>query len=220
MGISTKRKALYIATTVGFVLGAPIVYLKWLDAAGDPLAQDLGAVPEFLTSDASGQPMSRFDLEGNLTFVAWLGGVCSDRAAPACRRAQEQLGPLTAWIEKRLLYSDKDEQTPVRLVGVAPADLTLPAAWRKLAVAADGSGDAWALLPASCGEAQAPLIVIDQYGHARRCFSLAGSENWSDLQPLLSRMTINHYMHDYLAKRTFFRRAPKDASQDAPESTH
>ena len=29
------------------------------------------------------------------------------------------------------------------------------------------------------------------------------------MEPLLSRLVINHYMHDYLTKRTFFRRTPK-----------
>lgn len=216
-----KQKALFLAAGLGLVLGAPILYLRWLDGAGDPFDQDLGEVAEFLTADAGGQAMSRFDLDGNLTFVAWLGGVCKDPTAGSCRRAREQLEALSAWIAKRLVYSDKDERTPVRLVGVAQKDIILPAIWRKVEVAADGAGEARVLLPAACPEGAAPLVVIDQSVHARRCFSLAGTASWTDLKPLLSRMTINHYMHDYLAKRTFFRRTPKDPAAGAAEdSTH
>lgn len=213
-----KQRAVYAAVAVGALLLSPVLYFRWLDAEGDPAAVDLGQVQEFLITDAQGAAMSRFDLDGNLTFVAWLGGVCADPAAVPCLRAKEQLEALSVWAEKRLLYADENEQSPVRLVVAVQKGLALPAAWRRVDLAADGSGDARALLPGGCAEQGAPLVVIDQSAHARRCFPLAGEEPWTDLKPLLSRMTINHYMHDYLAKRTFFRREPKKV--DEAGATH
>ena len=69
-------------------------------------------------------------------------------------------------------------------------------------------------LPQGRDSAHPSVSVVDQERRFRYNEPLArGDAMLAQLEPYLSRLVINHYMRDYLAKRTFFEVKPKTASR-------
>ena len=221
-------RALGIAALVAIVLLAPIVYMHYLDAKNDAAREaDLGVVPEFLVMDDAGQALSKADFNGNLTIVAWMADVCATAASPGCADREKSLAAFAQWVEAKLLYRDTNEVTPLKMIAVTSPDgaARVPDLFRKISVPAQVA-EARLWLPDACLGTTAPVVVIDQLAKRRRCQAFdpkaaQTANGWSGLEAPLSRMTINHYMNDYLVKRTFFRRTPKDdAEERTPPATH
>lgn len=48
------------------------------------------------------------------------------------------------------------------------------------------------------------LVFIDQNAVVKGVFPYSGIEDWKEIEGLWSRLIFNHYLTDYLSKRTFF----------------
>jgi len=199
-------KATIITGVLAAVLLAPIAYMRYLDQTTRPVDEDkLGAVAPFILRDVNGVPLTQEDLDGHITVVANLGG-----CATGCTAERALLARLSTWIHANLVYAGEYEKTPIQLVTVAPPEVAVDAPWRH--VAATGA-DLATFLPQGHGEAQPSVSVVDQERRFRYNEPLTqGDALLAQLEPYLSRLVMNHYMRDYLAKRTFFDVKPKSAS--------
>lgn len=203
--IASRRKSALLATSLvalALLVPASIFWHMARTAESDAYERRV-PVPDFLYQDASGQPVSKFDLEGHITVVATI---------PPTVNGQEMLKGLTSFIEERLIYDHGTEKSPVRLVALTTAKQVLPPSWRQIV----GPIEPGILIPSDASLAKPGLAIIDQGPSLRHWRELeAVDPDFTKLRPMLSRLVINHYMRDYLAKRTFFRRVPKTTEENS-----
>lgn len=201
-GKPRQLRAFFITATVGVILMLPIVYAKYLERARPGIAGVVvGEVPSFSLQGSQGLTMSDRDLIGKVTLVATL--------PDAQNNAQTAAQALTTWVEGHLLYADKTEATPVRLVAIGPGAEAMPVLWQQFQ--ARDAQELHLFLPKKATLREPSLSVIDQDGQIRFSGSLLDPRTISQAEPLLSRLVMSHYLNDYLAKRTFFERRPKES---------
>lgn len=196
--LQRRRRALTVTLTLACVIAIPAASLwYWAKTAASETYNLNIAIPDFLYQDANGQPFSKFDLEGHITLVAVL---------PAGTDGRRLLQELTTFVEQRLIFRNATESSPIRLVALTNDQQNLPQIWRQII----GPLEVGTLIPATASRQDAGLAIIDQGPNLRQWRLLLGAgQEFDKLKPMLSKLVIKHYMRDYLAKRTFFRRIPK-----------
>lgn len=207
-GPERRQRALRITLLVAFLLALPAAFALYWTWKLPELTEDVAwSVPAFVLNDESGIPVTRYDLETHVTILTSFGDRCERGCDQELRAAREA----AAWIQKRLVYGDENETSPVKLLAVGTSLPELPENWRK--VRDNDPEAARAFTPPRHDPREPALVVIDQDGMVRFRRPLASPGLMSDLKPFLSRLVMHHYMDDYLAKRTFFRRTPKDEAK-------
>ena len=206
------RRAMFAATLLGTLILVPLGTMLYLDRTKANVTLDEPRpIEDFVLKDVSGMPATKFDLEGSITVLFSLPPGCyKDCLALVDQAAQ----PIREFIEAKLTY-DGLEVTPVQswAIGMSLQEAHLDPFWRQFPIADESKY----LIQEPHLKRTSYLAVIDQYAEVKAIISLSDRENLGYVKPLLSRMVMNHFMKDYLAKRTFFRREPKFEQQtDSP----
>ena len=198
------RRAIVVVALLGALLLTPLGAMLYLDRTEANIALDEPIkIDAFVLKDEGGMSATKFDLEGSITVLLSLPSSCSDDCLAL---VDEAIQPVQKFIESKLTY-DGLEVTPIQswAVGESLQQANLDPFWRQFPIASKQEH----LIGTSKLEHQAYLAVIDQYAEVKVMIDLSNGERLGYVNPLLSRMVMNHFMKDYLAKRTFFRREPK-----------
>ena len=188
----TLLMAIILCIPVGF-----LIYYKLQNQYQDRLISDYKVKPFFLqTTKQVGLSLS--DLRNKITLLAIVPAKClrdqelSDALERAQKWANEQLGNKT--------------QKPFQLIAISESSVVVPEQWMHihLGEGSDFGKEIEPFLERGFDQDDLNLVFVDQNAVVRGVFSYSEIGDWGEVEAFWSRLVFNHYLSDYLSKRTFF----------------
>ncbi len=224
------RRAIKITTILAIALAAPISVMIYLRVTRGDSLRDLGEVQPFIVKDRSGNYFDHTQLTNHVTVVALFPKTCeggsqigskssSEIGSTTCTKMITASAMAGAWLSKNLATEPNKPKAPVQQIAVVPPGQLIGfedgAGWRTF------DHDVFStqqIVPGDPSLTPPGFYAIDPTRHFRAKFPLDvnGHVVWKDFETALSRMTMNLYFNDYLAKRTFFGPVKESAKPSPP----
>lgn len=207
------RRAIKITTILAVALAAPIGVMIYLRVTRGDSLRDLGEVQPFIVKDRSGNYFDHTQLINHVTVVALFPKTCDGE--PACYQMIKASAVAGAWLSKNLATEPNKPKAAVQQVAVVPPGFEAGAGWRVFDL---NVFSAQQIVPGDPSLTPPGFYAIDPRRHFRARFPMDADGNvvWKDFETALSRMTMNLYFNDYLAKRTFFGPVKEPAKPSPP----
>ncbi len=184
------RRAIKNTIILALILAAPMGIMIYLRVTRGNSLRDLGEVQPFIVKDRSGTYFDHTRLSNHVTVVALFPmGNAATRAS--------------AWLSKQLAADPSKPKAPIQQLAILPQGMETSAEWRSFDAKVFGANQ---IVPGDPALTAPGFYIIDPKRHFRANFPLDanGEIDWKMFEAALSRMTMNLYFNDYLAKRTFF----------------
>ncbi|MFK7825352.1 MAG: hypothetical protein AB8G05_14450 [Oligoflexales bacterium] len=195
-----KQRALKRTLIMAIFLIIPVgvlIYFKVQNHSQDRLSSHYKVRPFYLqTSENMGFSLS--DLRNKVTLLALIPAKCLTQ-----QEINEALYRSQKWANEQL---GSNKSKPFQLVALTEGQIEVPHQWTQIKVE-DGQVFQKKLDPFLEGEflpQELSLVFIDQNAVVTGVFSYSGIEDWKEIEALWSKLVFNHYLSDYLSKRTFF----------------
>ncbi len=209
------RRAIKITSILAIALAAPIGIMIYLRVTRGDSLRDFGEVQPFIVKDRAGAYFDHTQLTNHVTVVALYPKSCDGSAGTICTKMIKASAVAGAWLSKNLATEPNKPKAPVQQVAVVPEGFEAATGWRVFDLNVFSLQQ---IVPGDPTLTAPGFYAIDPLRHFRARFPLDvdGNVVWKDFETALSRMTMNLYFNDYLAKRTFFGPVKEPAKPSRP----
>jgi hypothetical protein len=202
-------RALKKTAIVGLFAVIPVLFLYYvtINFSASQNIRDLAA-PDFLMTDSQGGYFTNQSLIGKVTYMAYIPASCAD-----CENFIEKTNKVHKWSLESLKKLEHFQESDVHLTRVLisshPTALSTLATWEKVSESDNSKIDVKHLIEA-CGDLELKpyTIIFDREARIRGCVNQESMEV-EKMKRLLSKVTFNTSMDEYLSERTFFGKRKK-----------
>lgn len=202
--LNRHLKALKQTAIVGIIAMIPVAFLYYVSVnfSASQNIRDLAA-PDFLMTDASGGYFTNQSLIGKVTYMTYIPQSCTD-----CEKYIATTSEVHNWSKKSLKKLEHFEESDVHLTRVLvsshPDAKKEFSSWEQVNESENSNIDMKHLIE-SCGATnlQPFTIIFDRSARIRACVDQQNFEA-EKMKRLLSKITFNTSMDEYLSERTFF----------------
>lgn len=195
------KRALKKTSLMAIFLSVPLVFIVWIKTQykSDIGEQSAGETGAFYLETRKGESFTNINLRNQVTLMAIAPSGCLDCTIETFDKAR-------LWAEEHLSY-EGIKKVPYQLVLLGEARVNPGSEWIRLKVTnTQGVAFEEEIRP-FLGDAEwtnkLTWVLINEKAELTGVFPNSDS-SWSSVTRLWSKVTFNHYLSDYLSKRTFF----------------
>ncbi|NRA45124.1 MAG: hypothetical protein HRU09_09240 [Oligoflexales bacterium] len=188
----TLLVAIFLSIPVGF-----LIYFKIQNQYQEEVLSYYKVKPFYLqTTEQVGVSLS--DLRNKVTLLAIVPSksLGKQELMQVLTRAQE-------WANEQL---GNKNQKPFQLIALTETSEKIPEQWVQIELGEDQvfAQEVEPFLEGGLEPDDLSLVFIDQNAVVKGVFDYSQIGDWGEVEALWSRLVFNHYLTDYLSKRTFF----------------
>ena len=195
-----RQRALKRTLIMAILLFIPVgvlIYFKLQTHNQDRLNSQYKVKPFYLeTTEDIGFSLS--DLRNKVTLLAVVPAKCltPQELSEALSRSQK-------WVNEQLQNGSKK---PFQLVALTEGQAEVPKDWTHIRIKNDQGfqKEVNPFLNGNFSPGELSFVFIDQDAVVKGVFSHSMIGDWGKIEAVWSKLVFNHYLTDYLSKRTFF----------------